>query len=75
MPNVLIYSKGLVHCSVCAHKDLTADEIAGFVNEENPTGLKHGWKVDESPTFADGGLNPHPCEKEPAERVHYLMVC
>lgn len=72
---VHIYAAGLVHCSVCVPKDFPISEIEANVNAANPTGLSHGWKVDDAPTFADGAGNPHPCEQFAATRMHYLMVC
>ena len=72
---VVIYTSGLVHCSVCVEKDLSREEIERQVNAMNPTGLSHGWKVDDAPAFSEGSANPHPCEDEPATRLHYLMVC
>jgi hypothetical protein len=71
---VVIYSNGIVHCSVCVEKDLSREEIEAQVNAANPAGTTHGWKIDEEP-FAEGAANPHPCEDAPEERLHYLMVC
>lgn len=74
MPLSYVYANGCVHCSVCVPKDLPIKEIESVVNSENPTGLDHGWKVDDAPSFATGESNPHPCEQDQT-RMHYLMVC
>lgn len=70
---ITIYSKGLVHCSVCADKSLSKKEVEDLVNQENPTGISSQWTVDKD-AFADGGANPGQCEDDP-KRLHYLMVC
>lgn len=44
---VNIYSKGIVHCSVCAPKDLQIKDIEDEVNLSNPTGIQNSWKVDK----------------------------
>ena len=75
MKFVTIYSHGIVHCSVCADKTASVEEIEAEVNRQNPTGLSHGWKVDTAPTFKEGAANPHPCEHDPDNKLHYLMVC
>lgn len=66
-----IYSSGLVYCSVCT--DAPEKEVAGLVNEHNPTGLDHGWHIADEP-FKDGTPNPSPCEQG-SGRKHYLLVC
>jgi len=72
--DVIIYSKGFVHCSVCALASLSVEEITRFVNKENPTGLTHGWSVSDEP-FKGGQPNPCPCDQEPETRKHYLFSC
>ena len=73
-PLVIIYADGVAHCSVCAEKNLSRQQIEAEVNALSPTGLSGGWKIDEA-RFAGGEANPHPCEDAPDERLHYLMVC
>ena len=78
MSNVLIdeltiYSKGVVHCSVCARKGMTHKQIEEKVNEQNPTGIKSRWKISKE-KFADGSSNPNQCSDH-EDRRHYLMVC
>lgn len=73
--SVVVYSNGIVHCSVCVPKEMSREEIERLVNLENPSGTMDGWQIDEAPTFAAGSPNPGPCDKFPAERLHYLMVC
>ncbi len=74
LTGIEIYSVGLVHLSVCAPKDMSVAEIEAAVNADTPTGLSHGWKVDDAPTFAEGKPNPCLCEND-GTRLHYLMVC
>lgn len=73
MENLIVYSNGLVHCSVCADNNLSKEEVERLVNARNCAGTQNGWKIDTE-KFADGGDNPHQCEKD-ENRLHYLMVC
>lgn len=68
-----IYSKGLIHCSICAPKKTTKKDIEYAVNFMNPTGVDSQWHVSRS-NFISGELNPSPCERDKG-RVHYLMLC
>jgi hypothetical protein len=70
----LTYRSGWVCCSVCVPKDWPIEEIERQVNAESPTGLDHGWKVSDDPTFSSGQPNPCPCENDQS-RLHYLMNC
>ena len=70
---IIIYSNGLIHCSVCVDARLSKEEVEAGVNLENPSGTMHGWVIDKN-KFADGGKNPRLCEKD-RTRKHYLMVC
>lgn len=71
---VLVYSEGILRCSVCVADDATSQEIELAVSDLNPTGLAHGWQISKEAVFATGESNPHPCEKEPG-RTHWLMEC
>ena len=66
------YAVGFVHISVCSSLDPL--EVVQRVNEEHPTGLEWGWKIDEN-NFASGEANPCPCNTDPETHRHYLMVC
>lgn len=72
---VHVYSNGLVHCSACAPKSMTREEVADAVNAKNPTGIESGWSVSGDAEFAGGGPNPSPCDQEPDARLHWLMAC
>lgn len=72
--DIEIYSRGMVHCSVCVPDDATNEQIEEATNAINPTGLDHGWRVDEAKTFASGLPNPNPCEARDGHK-HVLMVC
>lgn len=73
--SVVIYSNGLVHCSVCAPGTMAMDEVAAAVNAQNPTGLDDvPWEVSGDAVFRSGEPNPAPCNSV-AGRVHWLMVC
>lgn len=71
---VMVYSSGLVACSVCAPSRLTIDEVEAAVNRVNPTGIESQWRVSSDPTFAGGGEQPGPCEQS-SGNIHYLMEC
>ena len=71
---IIIYSKGICHCSVCAENNLPVDKIEEFVNKENPTGIGHGWKLSAK-NFKTGESNPCDCNEYPDERKHYLFNC
>lgn len=66
-----IYSPGIVHCSVCTNAP--PEELITMVNEHNPTGLNHGWRISDDP-FRDGSPNPNQCEDKLGNK-HYLIVC
>ena len=71
--SVSIYALGLIHCCVCAPKDMPLEEVEKSVNELHPTGIASSWSKSED-SFANGSPNPSPCEKDKA-CVHYLMSC
>jgi hypothetical protein len=69
---VNVYSNGIVHCSVCAPKDMEREEVERLTNLANLSGTTHGWRVSDDLTFASGEPNPHDagdCGR------HWLMVC
>jgi len=70
---VVVYANGIIHCSVCAPKDMPIEEVQREVNTGNPTGTEHRWHLS-SDKFSSGQPNPSPCDASPDERVHYLMV-
>lgn len=72
---VMVYSNGLVHCSVCAPNSMLPDDIVKEVNRLNPSGTTHGWQIADAETFADGTPMPCSCEDDPEHRKHYLMEC
>jgi hypothetical protein len=69
--SVIIYSNGLVHCSVCAPIDMDREAVTDAVNAQHPTGVTP-WHISDEP-FADGSPNPSPCNSGPG--LHYLFVC
>lgn len=71
---VHVYRAGLVHCSVCAPKDLSGPDVARGADLSHPTGLDHGWSVSSDTHFASGQTNPCQCEDDP-ERRHWLLSC
>lgn len=71
---IVIYSWGLIHCSVCAPTEMSLEEVLTLVNAKNPTGTSYGWGLDAKGEFADGTPNPCICEHDP-ERRHYLLTC
>ena len=73
MSELEVYSNGIVHCSICTNIEGKA-MIENMVNAKNPTGLRHGWKISEDKTFANGQPNPCPCGQREGYK-HYLMVC
>jgi len=72
MENVVIYSVGLVFCSVCTDLKDTA-EIERRVNNRNPSGTHSGWKIAKE-DFRTGESNPCRCNKDKG-RWHYLLSC
>lgn len=74
MANVLVYTFGVCHCSVCVPSDMPREEVEDGANEEHQTGLDHGWKISDDAHFKGGEPNPCPCDKATG-RMHYLMVC
>ena len=75
MDFVTIYARGILHCRVCATKTTSVEEIEAEVNRQNPINLNRAWKVDTAPPLRDGAANPHPCEHDPENKLHYLMIC
>lgn len=71
---VHIYSKGFLFCGVCAPSDMLIPDMLRQVNLQNPTGLDHGWTVDDAGIFASGEPNPTECGNE-SGRLHYLLSC
>jgi len=73
MEDVIIYTQGIIFCSVCAKKGLTIQEITDKVNELNPTGIGSKWQLSKE-KFKGGEENPAQCNKYP-DRLHYLFNC
>lgn len=71
--NVIVYSNGLVTCSVCVPKNLKRKEIERLVNKQHPTGVDSSWKIDKE-NFMTGEKNPCACNTD-ENRMHYLMSC
>jgi hypothetical protein len=72
---VLVYSLGIVACSVCAPTDMPPAMVVAEVNMQEPTGISSDWTLDEAPAFHTGQPNPSPCDKHPEVRTHYLLKC
>jgi len=70
---VEIYSNGACFCSVCSSIE-NIEKLKNKVNEMNPTGITSRWKLAPE-KFKTGEDNPHPCEKNPQTRKHYLFCC
>lgn len=71
---VQTYSVGLVCASACAPTDLSREDVERVVSLDHPTGLAHGWKISDDPTFRSGHPNPCPCDQNP-DRQHWLLNC
>ena len=67
-----IYANRICSCSVCS--SLGKKETIERTNEENSTEMDDKWTMANS-DFADGTVNPHPCESSPDTHKHYLLVC
>lgn len=73
--HVVVYSHGLVCCSACAPKEMSARQVADEVNVLNPTGISSPWEVSSDRTFfGSEKTNPGPCEVD-ASRKHWLLTC
>lgn len=84
MSAVNVYSVGPLTLSVCAPKELSAEQVIADVEAQHPCGTTHGWHVSEDewrirtepnqrigePTGRHG---PIPCEQD-AERLHWLLT-
>lgn len=68
------YSVGICYASACAPWDATPEEIEQAVNLKHPTGLAHGWRISDEPTFSGGEPNPCDCNDNP-DRRHWLLSC
>lgn len=74
MDDVVIYTVGFCYCSVCAQKDVPIDKVVARTNVLHPTGLSHGWELDEKGEVADETPMPSPCNQD-KDRTHYLLSC
>lgn len=75
MDDVIVYSNGIVCCSVCVSKKLSREEIEQEVELCNPAGTLNGWKISEDKTFNSGQENGCDCEDHSETRRHYLLDC
>lgn len=73
--DVVVYSYGLLSCSVCAPKEMDIKDVTNAVNVQNPAGTTNGWVLSEDKTFRQGGPMPGPCDQNPKDRTHYLFNC
>lgn len=70
----LIYSRGIVHSSVCS--SLPPRETTDRINLEEPTQISHPWELSKDKFFRGGrAKNPCPCHDYPETHKHYLFVC
>ena len=75
MADVIVYSEGVIACSVCVPKEMTTEEIERIVNIEHPTQVSSDWKISKDTHFACELLtNPCICDDD-SERKHYLLNC
>lgn len=74
LEEVVIYSQGIVACSVCAPISMPVAEVEAQVNEMSPIGPTLQWHVSPDKTFLTGEPNPFPCPDN-SNRLHYLLVC
>lgn len=66
---------GICHMQVCAHNDVTDDEILEVCNRENPSGTSNGWStVCHTDSESWGKVGPVQCKDDP-ERTHYMVSC
>ncbi len=72
--DIVIYSNGLVFCSVCCHQDFTIEEITLWVNLTNETGTVNGWEHSKRKNFKQGNTNPCQCNTM-SNHKHYLFEC
>lgn len=72
MDKIQIYSNGIIHCSVCAPKDMDRAIMTTYTNFKNPTGGSP-WVISDE-KFRTGEDNPCQCNDD-GGRLHYLMVC
>ena len=73
MKDVEVYAVGLVSMSLCTSLD-DVKEIELLANLENKAGTMNGRRLSKDTHFAQGSINPCPCDKYP-ERMHYLLDC
>lgn len=73
MSDVIVYTFGVCHCSVCAPAGMKPEDVEADANLAHPTGLDHGWKVSDEPAFKGGEANP--CQCTNPNRKHYLLEC
>jgi len=71
---VEVYRSGLAHCSVCAPKSMSREDVERYTNMNLPTGISSKWMISTDPKFATGDPNPTACERD-STRMHYLMEC
>jgi hypothetical protein len=74
MKSARVYSRGIVHCSVCVPAEWSPSRVEAEVNRDNPTGLDSPWTISTELMFKSGQSNPCPCETAKGH-LHYLMVC
>jgi hypothetical protein len=67
------YAIGIVSASVCAHKDVTLDQVTAFLNREHATGVSP-WTFAEHEAFSTGEPNPCKCNLD-EQRLHRLFHC
>jgi len=83
--SVIVYSVGLFYSSVCAPSDMSREDVAAAVNEQDADSLRGvdlakyaghtpQWVVSEDTNFRTGQTNPCPCEDDPS-RKHWLLEC
>lgn len=83
MSGVLIYSEGPLTLSVCAPREMSAEEVLADVERQQTCGTVGGWQVSpnqwmtwdaaKKEKVTTGRVGPIPCDQD-AARTHWLLT-
>jgi hypothetical protein len=70
---VKVYSWSLFYCSVCAPKEMTAEDVEAETNLILICGTTKGWTISDEGKFSNGAPMPSECESDGSRR-HWLLI-
>lgn len=73
--NAQVTRAGLLGMQVCVPKDWTDDQVEGFANSENPTGIESKWRIRRKGDEALAGCDERVQCEQLESHCHVMLDC